>query len=185
LKRQVFYRVLLPFFYTVLITACEKDDQTGSFDDVSFYQSFPLQSDSLQFKDDTLFYDIDLDGQMDIFLSKYVYADSNNSARYGGEFYALDDSISFFYILENPMRLLAENDSVFNRQDAQWLDRVKYDGGGGRLEDLSKSNIFVPYIGFRWVRTHSYYGWIRFSSLDFREVALHKQPKSVSIVGRK
>jgi len=170
------------FFFFAFMSCQKEEENRPETMAQDFYQSYDLQADSLQYKDDTLFYDLDLNGSNDIVLTKYVDYNSS-SVQYGGQFYALTDSIVFFYILENPTRLLIEGDSVFERQNIQWLDTVKYNGSGP-IGTLKNSNVFVPFIGMKKVDSQRYFGWIRCSKLDFRETSLNRSPNIISMVGR-
>lgn len=175
----------------IIVFACEKDDnendnnmgETSSI----YYQEFSV--DTTNFSNDTVFYDVNNDGVIDIEVSRFIEIE-NPDVDYEGQFRWVNDPMSFCYMKNTLSTSMIDLGDEINGNSGlfEWRPVVNYSGGTGIVSENHywAHNVFTDYFGFKYNSDQdTQYGWFRFKHFELAEMAINITPNEPILVGQK
>jgi hypothetical protein len=171
----------------LMLFSCKKDEETDSnVTNNIHYVSYSV--DSVNFVNDTIYYDINGDNHFEIKLTK-SFNIVENTMHYGGEIYGTDGDMMICYLKTEPtMDFIRLNDPISNFSSYNWMDKVAYNGGIGYIEGSNAwaQGAFTDYFGFKITLNNSlYYGWFHLKYFEISELGFNMTPNATIHVGQK
>jgi hypothetical protein len=151
-----------------------------------YYQEFSV--DTTVYSNDTVFYDVDDDGVLDLAVSRFIEIE-NSMAEFSGDFNAINEPMEFCFITYNPLTSMLEPGDEINANANlfEWQPAISYMGTTGVLNEdhYWAQGIFTDYFGFKYNSDQGVlFGWLRFKHFELAEMAINTNPNAPILVGQ-
>jgi hypothetical protein len=174
--------------FLIFVVACEKDEPAphNNTESSIYYQEFSV--DTTNYSNDTVFYDVDNDGVIDIQVTRFIEIENSN-VQYGGKFQWVNDSMNFCFMQNNPSTVMIGPGDEINGNSGifEWEPIILYSGSTGIVNENHywAQGIFTPYFGFKYMTNQgTMYGWFRFKHFELAEMAINTNPNEPILVGQ-